>query len=112
LIDQLTDHRIAEMGQAIKDRKGTFPDLLQQLAQYLNVRLPFTYGQDDTTANDTFSEFWQENGQAVMQYAFFALIQAAVLVLFTRNWAYLAGGIWLLFLMNALVGRLVNRSLP
>jgi hypothetical protein len=112
LIDQLTDHRIAEMGQAIKDRKGTFPDLLQQLAQYLNVRLPFTYGQDDTTAHDTFSEFWQENGQAVMQYAFFALIQAAVLVLFTRNWAYLAGGIWLLFLMNALVGRLVNRSLP
>jgi hypothetical protein len=112
LIDQLTEHRIGEVGQAIKEKKGTFPDLLQNIAQFVNVRMPYTYGQEDTTAHDTFSEFWQANGQAVLTYAFFSLIQAGVLVLFTRDWAYLFGGIWLLFIVNALVGRLVNRTLP
>lgn len=110
-IAELTTLRQEEAQQALRS-SNSFPEKVKQVSSYLNVELPYTYGKADTTAHDTLADWWTRHGADVLRYGFFALVQSFILMLFTRDWLFLSAGIVPLFLLNAIVGTLVKRSLP
>jgi hypothetical protein len=109
--EALTDKRMGDLQETFAAPPADFPALLKESGQYLNVPTAYTYGQAADGEGDTFAKLWQQNGLNWLRYGFFALAQALVLVLLTREWAFLFGGIWVLFALNALIGNIVNKTL-
>lgn len=109
-IDQLAQHRLDEVSRTIKDNTAPFPALKSELSQYLNVNTSFDYGKNADGEADPVQKLWTRNGLDWLRYAFYSIGQSGFLVAFTRNWAYLTGGVWIFFLLNLLVGYVVKRT--
>ena len=109
-VDQLAKHRLDEVTRSIKDNTAPFPALKSELGQYLNVNTPFDYGKTADGQPDPVQKLWTRNGLDWLRYSFYSIGQSGFLVAFTRDWAYLTGGIWVFFLLNLLIGYVVKRT--
>jgi hypothetical protein len=109
-VDQLAKHRLDEVTRTIKDNTAPFPALKSELSQYLNVNTPFDYGKTADGQPDLAQTLWARNGLDWLRYSFYSIGQSGFLVAFTRDWAYLTGGIWVFFLLNLLIGYVVKRT--
>lgn len=109
-VDQLAKHRLDEVTRTIKDNTAPFPALKSELSQYLNVNTPFDYGKTADGQPDPVQKLWTSNGLDWLRYSFYSIGQSGFLVAFTRDWAYLTGGIWVFFLLNLLIGYVVKRT--
>ena len=109
-VDQLAKHRLDEVTRTIKDNTGPFPALKTELSQYLNVNTPFDYGKTADGQPDPVQKLWTSNGLDWLRYSFYSIGQSGFLVAFTRDWAYLTGGVWVFFLLNLLIGYVVKRT--
>lgn len=109
-VDQLAKHRLNEVTRTIKDNTAPFPALKTELSQYLNVNTPFDYGKTADGQPDPVQKLWTNNGLDWLRYSFYSIGQSGFLVAFTRDWAYLTGGVWVFFLLNLLIGYVVKRT--
>ena len=109
-VDQLAKHRLDEVTRTIKDNTAPFPALKSELSQYLNVNTPFDYGKTADGQPDPVQKLWTSNGLDWLRYSFYSIGQSGFLVAFTRDWAYLTGGVWVFFLLNLLIGYVVKRT--
>lgn len=109
-VDQLAKHRLDEVTRTIKDNTAPFPELKGELSQYLNVNTPFDYGKTADGQPDPVQKLWTNNGLDWLRYSFYSIGQSGFLVAFTRDWAYLTGGVWVFFLLNLLIGYVVKRT--
>lgn len=109
-VDQLAKHRLDEVTRTIKDNTAPFPELKSELSQYLNVNTPFDYGKTADGQPDPVQKLWTNNGLDWLRYSFYSIGQSGFLVAFTRDWAYLTGGVWVFFLLNLLIGYVVKRT--
>lgn len=109
-IDQLAQHRLDEVSRTIKDNTAPFPALKSELSQYLNVNTAFDYGKNAEGQIDPVQKLWTRNGLDWLRYSFYSIGQSGFLVAFTRDWAYLTGGVWIFFLLNLLIGYVVKRT--
>ena len=109
-VDQLAKHRLDEVTRTIKDNTAPFPALKSELSQYLNVNTPFDYGKTADGQPDPVQKLWTSNGLDRLRYSFYSIGQSGFLVAFTRDWAYLTGGVWVFFLLNLLIGYVVKRT--
>lgn len=109
-VDQLAKHRLDEVTRTIKDNTAPFPALKGELSQYLNVNTPFDYGKTADGQPDPVQKLWTNNGLDWLRYSFYSIGQSGFLVAFTRDWAYLTGGVWVFFLLNLLIGYVVKRT--
>lgn len=110
-IDQMAQHRLDKVKETIQEKKSPFPELKAELSQYLNVNTPFDYGKKDDGQPDPVGQLWTRSGLDWLRYAFYSLGQSGFLVAFTRDWAYLTGGVWVFFLLNLLIGYVVKRTI-
>jgi hypothetical protein len=109
-VDQMAQHRLDKVKETIQEKKSPFPELKAELSQYLNVNTPFDYGKKDDGQPDPVGQLWTRSGLDWLRYVFYSLGQSGFLVAFTRDWAYLTGGVWVFFLLNLLIGYVVKRT--
>jgi hypothetical protein len=109
-IDQLAQHRLDEVQRNFKENTAAFPELKEALSQYLNVNTPFEYGKSAAGQPDPVQQLWDKHSLDWLRYAFYALAQSGFMVAFTRDWSYLTAGVWIFFLLNVLIGQVVNRT--
>lgn len=109
-IDQLAQHRLDEVSRTIEENTAPFPALKTELSQYLNVNTAFDYGKSAEGQVDPVQKLWARNGLDWLRYGFYSIGQSGFLVAFTRDWAYLTGGVWIFFLLNLLIGYVVKRT--